>query len=70
MSKPILNYDRENDILYIVLHEGDEHYFDEVAEGIVVEFNEAKQPIGIEIFNASKVIISAIGRERLALTAT
>ncbi|MBI3913340.1 MAG: DUF2283 domain-containing protein [Chloroflexi bacterium] len=67
MSKPYLNYDQANDILYIVIREGEEHHFDEVAEGIVVEFDKDNQPIGIEMINASRVVTSAIGRERLAL---
>jgi uncharacterized protein YuzE len=67
MNKPTLHYDQEKDILYIVLREGPEHHFVEVAEDIIVEFDEHDQPIGIEIFNALKVITSAIGRERLAL---
>jgi uncharacterized protein YuzE len=40
-----------------------------VAEGIMVEFDEGNQPIGIEIFNAMnamEVIASTIGREPLA----
>jgi hypothetical protein len=32
----------------------------------MVEFDESDQPIGLELFNASKVMVSAIGRERLA----
>ncbi len=67
MKKLVLNYDREHDILYVVIREGEEHHFDEVAEGIVVEFDKDNQPIGIEIFNDAKVIATAIGRERLAL---
>ncbi|MBI3739513.1 MAG: DUF2283 domain-containing protein [Chloroflexi bacterium] len=67
MSKPSLNYDSEKDILYIVIREGAEHHFDEVVEGIVVEFDEDDRPIGIEIFDVSQVMASAIGRERLAL---
>ena len=66
MSKPIVNYDRDNDILYLVIREGEENHFGEVAEGIVVEFDRDNQPIGIEILNASQVMASAIGRERLA----
>jgi uncharacterized protein YuzE len=67
MNKPILNYDQKNDILYIVIREGIEHHFDEIAEGIVVEFDERDHPIGIEIINASRVLTSAIGREQLSL---
>lgn len=67
MKKPILNYDRENDILYIVIREGEEDHFTEVTEGVIIEFDKDNQPIGIEIFDASKVITSVIDRERLAL---
>ena len=67
MKKPILNYDSETDILYIVIHEGEEHHFTEVAEGVVVEFDANDQPIGIEIFNASQLLVSAIGGERLVM---
>ncbi|MBM3127592.1 MAG: DUF2283 domain-containing protein [Chloroflexi bacterium] len=67
MNKPYLNYDKANDILYIVIREGEEHHFDEVAEGIVVEFDENDQPIGIEINDASRVMTRTIGHERLAL---
>lgn len=67
MSKPLLNYDRENDILYIVIREGEEHHFVEVADGIAIEFDKDDQPVGIEISNASQVMASAIGRERLDL---
>ena len=69
MSKPIVNYDRENDILYLVIREGEESHLGEVADGIVVEFDRDNQPIGIEILNASRVLASAIGRERLAQAA-
>jgi uncharacterized protein YuzE len=66
MSKPILNYDRENDILYLVIGEGEEDHFDEVTDGIVVEFDQHNRPIGIEIMQASQMLASAIGRDRLA----
>ena len=66
MSKPIMNYDRENDILYLVIRDGEEDHFGEVADGIVIEFDRDNQPIGIEILNASKVMTLAIGRERLS----
>jgi uncharacterized protein YuzE len=69
MSKPYLNYDQANDISYIVIREGREHHFDKVVEGIVVEFDENNQPIGIEISDASRVMSRTIGRERLAMVA-
>ncbi len=66
MNKPILHYDHENDILYILLREGEEHHFVEVSEDILVEFDQNNQPIGIEIFHALDLITAAIGRDRLA----
>jgi uncharacterized protein YuzE len=67
MNKPILNYDCKNDILYVVIREGAEDHYDEVADGIIVEFDKNDHPIGIEIFDASQVLTSAIGRERFVL---
>jgi uncharacterized protein YuzE len=68
MNKPVVNYDRTHDILYFVIREGDEHHFVETAEGIVVEFDESNQPIGIEISDASHVLFQAMERSDLALT--
>ena len=70
MNTPILNYDRENDILYLVIREGEESHFGEAADGVIIEFDRDNQPIGIEIMNAARVLASAIGRERLAQAAT
>lgn len=67
MNKSLLNYDRASDILYIVIREGDEHHFVETADGIIVEFDEANQPVGIEISNASEVIAAAMAGSGLAL---
>ncbi len=60
MNKPMVNYDRANDILYLVIREGDEHHFVETAEGVVVEFDESDQPIGIEISDAFHVLFQAM----------
>jgi uncharacterized protein YuzE len=67
MKETALNYDAENDILYLVIGEGEEDHFVEVSQGLIVEFDENNKPIGLEIFEASKVMVNAIGRERLAL---
>ena len=67
MNKPTVNYDRANDILYLVIREGEEHHFIETADGIVVEFDESDQPIGIEIYDASRVLFQAMDRHDLAM---
>ena len=67
MQNPMLHYDRKQDILYIVLSEGEEHHFEEVSDGVIVEFDENNHPIGIEIFNASEVIKTVLGEEAVAV---
>lgn len=66
MNKPVVNYDRDHDILYLVIRDGAEDHFVETAEGIVVEFDANNQPIGIEISDASRVLLQAIDRRDLA----
>jgi uncharacterized protein YuzE len=61
MQKTALHYDREHDILYIVIHEGEEDHFVEVVEGVIVEFDQDNQTIGIEFFNASKTFAQVMG---------
>ncbi len=70
MNKPMVNYDRVHDILYFVIREGEEHHFVETAEGIVVEFDESNQPIGIEISEASHVLFQTVERSDLAMAHT
>jgi hypothetical protein len=36
MQKPVLHYDREHDILYLVIREGEEDHFVEVVEEVSV----------------------------------
>lgn len=57
-KKSNLNYDKKKDILYILLREGVEDRFEDISENITVEYNAKGQPIGIEIFNASKILPS------------
>jgi len=49
-KKTFLNYNSEDDVLYIVAKEGEEEEFVEIAPGVNVEL----EVIGIEILNASK----------------
>ena len=67
MQNPMLHYDRKQDILYIVLSEGEEHHFEEVSDGVIVEFDENNHPIGIEIFNAQKIIQAVLGDKPVAV---
>ena len=44
-------YDKESDSLWIVLDDVQEEYFEEIAPGIIIEFDKKSKPIGIEIIN-------------------
>lgn len=52
----IFQYYRDDDMLYIKLAEGTSIESEEVAPGIVLDFNEHNQVIGVEIEDASKFI--------------
>jgi uncharacterized protein YuzE len=55
-NKPLINYDSESDVLYIVAREGEEEEFVEIAPGINIELDEKGEVIGIEILNASEFL--------------
>lgn len=55
-KKPLINYDYESDVLYIVAKKAREEEFVEVAPGINVELDDRGQVVGIEILNASKCL--------------
>lgn len=56
MKKTKINYDNKKDILYIMLRKGTEERFEDISENITVEYDAKDRPIGIEIFNASKIL--------------
>ncbi len=49
-----LNIDKEADALYLRLDESSIIESEEVAPGIVLDYNEAEQVVGIEMMNLSK----------------
>ncbi len=66
MNKPRVYYDSQSDVLYLLIKEGEEERFVEVAEGINVELDETGQVLGIEIIGLSRVLRQVLGPERLA----
>lgn len=56
MKKTKINYDKKKDILYILLRDGIEERFEDISKDITVEYDAKDRPIGIEIFNASKIL--------------
>ncbi|MBI2018863.1 DUF2283 domain-containing protein [Candidatus Daviesbacteria bacterium] len=61
MKKPKIHYDKKTDAIYIFLRPGVEERFEDLSENITVEYDKNDKPIGIEIFNASKVVGSKLG---------
>jgi len=56
VRKAKINYDKKKDILYIILRAGVEERFEDISKDITVEYDAKDRPIGIEIFNASKIL--------------
>lgn len=61
MKKPKIHYDKKIDALYIFLKPGIEERFEDLSKDITVEYDKNDNPIGIEIFNASKILGSKLG---------
>jgi uncharacterized protein YuzE len=53
---PRVLYDEESDVLYVVIAEGEEEGFIELAPDINLEIGEKGKIIGIEIINAKKLM--------------
>jgi uncharacterized protein YuzE len=52
----VFEYFPDSDMLYIKLAEGTSLESEEIAPGIVLDFDEKKRAIGVEIEDASKLI--------------
>jgi uncharacterized protein YuzE len=64
MDKNIkVSFDEENDVLYVSLKPGVAIDSEEIAEDIRVEYDDKGQVIGIEIFNITKMLASAVGKK-------
>jgi uncharacterized protein YuzE len=49
-----VHYDREQDILYLAFKEGPSHEILESSPNIILELDENKEIMGLEIWNAKK----------------
>jgi len=50
-----INYDPEADALYIKFSEANVEESDEIAAGMIVDYDNKGNPVGIEILDASKI---------------
>jgi uncharacterized protein YuzE len=64
-----IQYDPQSDALYIELRSGAIKESDEIAAGFIVDYDEAGNPVAIEILDASRVLGSREMRVELAVAA-
>jgi len=57
-----ISFDEESDILYLSLKEGVAVDSEEIIEDVRVEYDEEGRVIGIEIFNITKMLATALGK--------
>lgn len=66
-TKQKVYYDKKADILWFLVKSGPEFEYKEVAPGISIELGKKGELLGIEILNASKVIVPLLnGRQALS----
>ncbi len=59
-TEPVVRYDPEADVLYIVAEAGEIARSSEVSPGVTIEYNDRGDVIGIEILRASKVFAEPV----------
>lgn len=59
------HYDKKSDSLFILVKEGKEESFEEIAPGINIELDKAHNIIGVEIVHVSRLF----GREKRRIIA-
>jgi uncharacterized protein YuzE len=62
-----IRYDPEADALYIRLREGDIEESDQVAQGLIIDYDADGKPLAIELLDASQVLGGREMRVELAL---
>ena len=62
-----IRYDPEADALYIRLREGDIEESDQVAQGLIIDYDTDGKPLAIEILDASQVLGGREMRVELAV---
>ena len=67
MRKTKFYYDKHVDALYINLKKGEESYFEEVQPNVTIEYNDKKEPIGIEILNATSILREILPKTNISL---
>jgi len=58
-----ISFDEDNDILYLSLKEGAAIDSEEVAENVRVEYDSRRNIVGIEIFNITKILATALSKK-------
>lgn len=65
--KQKIYYDKKTDVLWFLVKSGPEFEYKEIAPGISVELGKKGELLGIEILNASKVLIPLFDQKHALL---
>ena len=57
-TEPVVRYDPESDVLYVVAAGGEVARAVEVSPGVTIEYNDSGDVIGVEILRASRLGIA------------
>ena len=57
---PVVRYDPESDVLYVVTSAGEVARSAEVSPGVTIEYNDRGDVIGVEILRASKILAEPV----------
>jgi uncharacterized protein YuzE len=59
-AEPVVRYDPEADVLYVVAAAGEVARSAEVSPGVTIEYNDDGDVIGVEILRASKILAAPV----------
>lgn len=64
-NKQKVYYDKESDVLWFLVKSGPEIEYKEISPGISVELGKKGELLGIEVLNASKVLVPLLDQKQV-----
>lgn len=64
-KKQKIYYDKESDILWLLVKSGPEYEYKELTPDVSVELGKNGELLGVEILNASKILKPVLGKQNL-----
>lgn len=64
-KKKKIYYDKDSDILWLLVKSGPEYEYKELTPNVSVELGKNGELLGVEILNASKILKPVLGKENI-----